>query len=251
MEVWRREADRISSPLPACAPSDGQLAAKADSSTRPGVVSTAGIFAPFCTLQTPRPTRATRFVYPTLAVVTGDGRNAYLYDVPNATLTQTINIHPTDSTITEDVRYVEISARHVFICTIMGLRIISRESGKVICTINPNEMPLPDVVSLTWSWLSDTESEKFHSQRVFGVGETKLALLTPPNPFSAVHVSPCGNHFVAVTPTGYVLLVPNFEQAVSAEGDDAKLKGAGYVLKLNTEIVYMAFDGKRIVLATV
>ena len=255
MEVWRREADHISAPLPACAPSDEQLAAKADSSARPGspgaVGTSAGVFAPFCTLQTPRPTRATRFVYPTLAVVTGDGRNAYLYDIPSATLTQTINIYPAESTVTEDVRYVEISARHVFICTVVGLRIISRESGKVICTVNPSEMPLPDMVSLTWSWLAGPEIEKFHSQRVFGVGENKMAILTRPNPFCAVHVSPCGKHFVAVTPTGYVLLVPNFEQAISAEGDHAKLPGAGYVLKLNTGIGYMAFDGKRIVLATV
>ena len=255
MEVWRREADHISSPLPACAPSDEQLATKADSSARPGspgaVGTAAGVFAPFCTLQTPRPTRATRFVYPTLAVVTGDGRNAYLYDVPSATLTQTINIHPAESTISEDVRYVEISARHIFICTIMGLRIISRESGKVICTINSNEMPLPDMVFLTLRRLSGGETKKFHPQRIFGVGTKELARLTPPNPFCAVHVSPCGKHFVAVTPTGYVLLVPNFEQAISAEGDHAELKGAGYALKLTTEIIYMAFDGKRVVLATV
>ena len=112
-------------------------------------------------------------------------------------------------------------------------------------------MPLPDMVSLTWSWFGEPGVEKFHSERVFGVGENKTALLTPPNPFCAVHVSPCGKHFVAVTPTGYVLLVPNFEQAIKAEGDLAKLEGAGYVLKLNMGIVYMAFDGKRIVLATV
>lgn len=78
-----------------------------------------------------------------------------------------------------------------------------------------------------------------------------MAILTPPGPFYAVHVSPCGKHFVAVTQNGYVLLVPNFEQAIRAEGDEAKLEGAGYVLQLNTGIVYMAFDGKRIVLATV
>jgi predicted ATPase len=134
----------------------------------------------------------------------------------------------------------------------VGLRIISRESGKVICTINQTEMPLPDITSLFRPWLYDPVVEEFHSERIFGVGEKiRLALLTPPNPFSAVHVSPCGNHFVAVTPTGYVLLVPNFEQAIRAEGDQAKLKGAGYVLKLNMGIIYMAFDGKRIVLATV
>ncbi len=256
MEVWRREADHIASPLPAYAPSDEQLAAKANSSSRPGspgpVSTAAGVFTPLCTLQTPRTTRATRFVYPTLAVVTGDGRNAYLYDVPNATLIQTINVHPADSTINDDVRYVEISARHVFICTVVGLRIISRESGKVICTINPAEMPVPDMASRTWFWLSEPRIEKFHSQRVF-VGDYEMTILAPPCHFCAVHVSPCGKHFVAVTQNGFVLLVPNFEQAIKAEGDQAKLEGAGYVLKLklNTRIVYMAFDGKRIVLATV
>jgi len=249
MDVWRREADHISSPLPAYVPSGEQLSAKADSSIW-SVNTAAGIFTPFCTFQTPRPTRATRFVYPTLAVVTADGRNAYLYDVPNATLTQTINIHSADSTTTETVRYVEVSARHVFICTPVGLQIISRESGKVVCTINQNTMPLPDMASLPLSWISEPD-EMFHSQCVVSFAENKMVLLAPPAAFHAVHVSPCGKHFVAVTPTGYVLLVPNFEQAIRAEGEQAKLEGAGYVLKLDVGITYMAFDGKRIVLATV
>jgi len=249
MEVWRRERDHIPSPLPAYAPSDEQLSAKAASFARP-VNTAAGIFTPFCTFQTPRPTRVTRFVYPTLAVVTADGRNAYLYDVPNATLTQTINIHLADGITTETVLYVEVSARHVFICTSVGLRIISRASGKVVCTINQNTMPLPDMASLPLSWVSEPD-EMFHSQCVFSVGENRTALLAPPTAFVAVHVSPCGKHFVAVTRTGYVLLVPNFEQAIRAEGEQAKLERAGYVLKLNVRIAYMAFDGKRIVLATV
>lgn len=258
--MWRREADHISSPLPACAPSDEQLATKADAfapSGPPGPVSTAdgtwGVFTPFCTLQTPRPTQATRFVYPTLAVVTGDGRNAYLFDVPTATLTQTINIHPPGSTTTEEVRYVEISARHVFICTSVGLRIISRRTGKVVCIVDPAKMPLPDLASLyASSWPHATAVEMFFSRGICGVGgANKTALRAPRTPFCAVHVSPCGNHFVSVTPTGYVLLVPNFEQAIKAEGDQANLEGGGYVLKLSAGIVYMAFDGKRIVLATV
>ena len=184
--------------------------------------------------------------------MTGDGRNAYLYDVPTATLIQTINVHPADSTVTDKVRYVEIGARHVFICTAVGLRIISRATGKVACTINPAGMPLPDMVSLSSSWVFEPSVGTFHSKRIFGVGgENETALLAPPTPFCAVHVSPCGRHFVAVTPTGYVLLVPNFEEAIRAEGDQAKLEGAGYTLKLNVGIVYMAFDGKRVVLATV
>jgi hypothetical protein len=184
--------------------------------------------------------------------VTGDGRNAYLYDVPNATLSQTINIHPAGSTITDDVCYVEISARHVFICTVVGLRIISRETGKVICTMNSNKMPPPDMVLLPLSWVSEPGSEVFRSRHIFGVGgENKTALFAPPTPFCAVHVSPCGKHFVAVTPAGYILLVPNFEKAIGIGGDQANLEGAGYVLNLNVGIVYMAFDGKRIVLATV
>ena len=258
LEVWRREADHISSPLSAYAPSDEQLAAKTDAFAPPGPPGpantpddTRGVFTPFCTLVTPRPTQATRFVYPTLALVTGDGRNAYLYDVPNATLIQTINIHPPDSTTTEEVRYVEISVRHVFICTVLCLRIISRQTGKVVCTLNPTTMPLPDIISLPLFRVSGSDMDIFHSQRVFGVGENKTTSLAPPTLFSAVHVSPCGKHFVAVTWLGYVLLVPNFEQAVRAEGDQAKLEGAGYVLKLEMGITYMAFDGKRIVLATV
>ena len=112
-------------------------------------------------------------------------------------------------------------------------------------------MPAPDMASLAWSWSSEPHIEKFHSQRVFGVRENKLAILTRPGAFYAVHVSPCGKHFVTVTQNGYVLLVPNFEQAIRGEGDQAKLEGAGYVLMLNTGISYMAFDGERIVLATV
>lgn len=255
IEVWRRESDHISSPLPAYAPSVQQLAAKADAFAPPdpeGPVNapdgTHGVFTPFCDLLTPRPTQATRFVYPTLALVTGDGRNVYLYDVPTATLIQTINIYPADSTVTDKVRYIEISARHVFICTAIGLRIISRGTGKGVCTINPAKMPLPDSVSFSLSSSSKPSAGVFHSKRILG---NKMALLAESTSFCAVHVSPCGKHFVAVTVTGYVLFVPNFEEAIRAEGDQAKLEGAGYVLELNVGIVYMAFDGKRIVLATV
>ena len=110
-------------------------------------------------------------------------------------------------------------------------------------------MPTPDTASLFWEFRIGYDNERFHSERVFGVKESKIRSVS--DPFCAVHASPCGKHFVAVSPSGHVLLVPNFEQAIRAEGDQAKLKGAGYVLALNMVIAYMAFDGKRIVLATV
>jgi len=110
-------------------------------------------------------------------------------------------------------------------------------------------MPPPDRASFFREFRLGYHDGKFHSERVFGVGESEIRFL--PDPFCAVHASPCGKHFVAVSPSGHVLLVPNFEQAIRAEGDQANLKGAGYVLMLNMGITYMAFDGKRIVLATV
>lgn len=62
----------------------------------------------------------------------------------------------------------------------------------------------------------------------------------------AVHVSPDGRDLVVVTWEGWVAYMPDF--AVSEPQHQTR---QGFRLFLNTDLAYMAFDGKRILLATV
>uniref|UniRef100_A0A0W0G1D5 F-box domain-containing protein n=1 Tax=Moniliophthora roreri TaxID=221103 RepID=A0A0W0G1D5_MONRR len=93
----------------------------------------------------PRPTRAFRFVYPTLLV--GGWDEAYCLDVPTRTLAQTISgtqepTVPINSSEDDDenivleplgeINYVEVSAKHVFICGSNTLRIFDRQSGACV-----------------------------------------------------------------------------------------------------------------------
>ncbi|ESK83113.1 hypothetical protein Moror_6045, partial [Moniliophthora roreri MCA 2997] len=104
-----------------------------------------GHFVPHALLQFPRPTRAFRFVYPTLLV--GGWDEAYCLDVPTRTLAQTISgtqepTVPINSSEDDDenivleplgeINYVEVSAKHVFICGSNTLRIFDRQSGACV-----------------------------------------------------------------------------------------------------------------------
>ena len=105
------------------------------------------LFKPHALLQTPEPARAYRFVHPTLLVAAFE--RVYLWDVPSARLIQIIeNIQP----LTEEggppgdnnislgtLNYVELSARHVFLCGGHALRVFERGTGRAVLTLPSNK----------------------------------------------------------------------------------------------------------------
>jgi hypothetical protein len=93
-----------------------------------------GELVPYATLRQLEQTRAYRFVYPTLLLTALSGKKAFLWDIPSASLIQTIDISDRrgSSTIPRQVEvntinYVEQSRRHIFICTDDKLLVFTRE----------------------------------------------------------------------------------------------------------------------------
>ena len=80
-----------------------------------------GHFRPWAKLSFPTFTRAYRLAYPTL--LCAGMERAYLHDVRTGALVQTIDIRP------EDICYVDVSERHVFVCEPEALHVFSRADG--------------------------------------------------------------------------------------------------------------------------
>lgn len=94
-----------------------------------------GHFRPWAVLHMSELTSAFRFVYPILVVAAHD--RAFLWDIPSATLIQTLNDcqSVTSGGFNESlgrIKYVEISERHVFLVGLCFLRVFSRATGKSI-----------------------------------------------------------------------------------------------------------------------
>jgi len=107
----------------------------------PGMASGRGHFKPWAMLRMPTPTRAYRFVYPTLLVASED--EAYIWDIPSATLSQIIHDTRMEGELKE-INYVELSARYVFLCREDVLRIFSRENGCFVIDIPLTTTPTAD-----------------------------------------------------------------------------------------------------------
>jgi hypothetical protein len=171
-----------------------------------------GTFVPYAVLQQPQPTRAYRFVYPTLLLASSDTWLAFLWDVPSCSLTQTINIspsnrldgtHPTqlDPEVEHTfITYVEQSERHIFICTHSKLLIFTRKPVKkgesALVAFFPGDNVELEGNRCSLEWDEEIESEtpsQFGPSDLTTVGRDSLLPLDPENPlFSSWH-----NRFVA------------------------------------------------------
>ena len=80
-----------------------------------------GHFRPWAKLSFPTFTRAYRLAYPTLLCAGMD--RAYLHDVRTGRLVQSIDIRP------EDICYVDVNERYVFVCEPEALHVFSRADG--------------------------------------------------------------------------------------------------------------------------
>lgn len=76
-----------------------------------------GAYLPFGLLQNSTMTSASRFVYPTLAVVSAQEDRAFIWDVPTSTLIRTIDMQSPldDSQPTGRICYIDISTEYLFV----------------------------------------------------------------------------------------------------------------------------------------
>lgn len=138
-EVWRLSAEFDHSQIPSHAAPDSsqRLACVLSDASFP---SNHARFEPWCLISTTQPTFAYRFSYPTLVIMSMD--TAYLWDIPSATLVQTIqdvtelfanNDQDHDDRAT--ISYVDVSERHLFICGWQELRVFNRSDGSLALRI--------------------------------------------------------------------------------------------------------------------
>jgi hypothetical protein len=133
-EVWRLASDWDTEQQPEVSRPDVHQLRISEFAERYGSANGRGHFKPWALLRMPTTTRAYRFVYPTLLVA--GASEAYLWDIPSATLSQTIVETDLEGDQETHIGYVEISDRHVFICAEDVLRIFSREDGRAALDIH-------------------------------------------------------------------------------------------------------------------
>lgn len=95
-----------------------------------------GSFRPWAVLTTPEFNRAFRFVYPTLLVAGSD--KAYLWDVLTCELSKIIPEIQAEAggEPLGAINYVELSAKHVYICGTRQLRVFDRTNGALVYHIS-------------------------------------------------------------------------------------------------------------------
>lgn len=129
-EVWRLASDFTPDEVPPLSPPDYDQMRVAAFAARRHQQTTRGHFRPWALIVFPEVTLAYRFVYPTL-LCAGESR-AFLYDVRTGALVQTIEDIVADD---DDVCYVELSERHVFVCATGEVRVFSRTDGARVLII--------------------------------------------------------------------------------------------------------------------
>jgi hypothetical protein len=254
LEVWRRSTDTdiLADGTPP-APHPTQLGFAA----HPG----RGVYFPYTILRLPEPCCAFRFVFPHLLVAGWDGKKAFIFDVPNATLIQTINI-----TAPGLVKYVEISQNHIFVCRDVSLSVYSRRTGELTLRL-PEDLPTDDTdervlrcslytlgeVDSTTDVDEDQDGTFIRSQKF---EPSSISFSARPFDFTAVHVSPepCPA-FVAGTVEGFLIIV---KAGVLLECDRLKeqadrreaLRKGSSALLIGSPILNLAFDGRRAIFST-
>lgn len=213
-----------------------------------------GRFVPWALLSIPELTRAYRFVYPTLLVAGYD--HAFLYDIPTARLVQTINISGVAAEDFGDLRYVELSNQHVFICFEAAILVFDR---------NRRDQKA-HIINVSWfrsnPLLSIYPGSPRHKQwdpkrrmrrELIGLVPTngRFSFTNQAAEACAVHTSPCGNHLAILLSDNRLVLVEQFRRLFTGE---AKLED------IATDIVfgsiaydsscYLAFHDDKVGVAT-
>ena len=238
-----------------------------------------GLFKPHALLQTPEPTRAYRFVHPTLLVAAFE--RVYLWDVPSACLVQIIeNIQPlTEGGLGDNnislgtLNYVELSERHVFLCGGHALRAFERGTGRAVLTIPSNKFMYgrwgyklksgPRNECMMESVIVEHEMEaimrgpggggqrqyldEFVAGSYFFVPSFNVSLTD-----GLAHVSSCGSLLVGLLSSSRLIVMPHFERAIH----DQLLNIFDWTLDVqlgapHAQSVYLAFEDNRVAVVTV
>ncbi|KAH9915201.1 uncharacterized protein B0H18DRAFT_1042126 [Fomitopsis serialis] len=246
-EVWRL-ADHVDDSVCVSAPDASQINASRIAERAYGR-SGRGCLRPWTVLTTPDVTRFYRVVYPTLLAASQN--TAYLWDLPSATLVQTIHGLQASHAGMEplgEICYVDVNTRHVVLCGENGVRVVGREDNTVVLhlsgqrgfartVLKPEPTLGSDRIPLTMS----LQTEVTRSAGGHRWGQ-----------FRAAHLSGSGRDLACMLADGRLVLIRDFEsiadgnlsvpEAVlevdlthvnSADSDEATYSHGLYVLTLD------------------
>lgn len=229
-----------------------------------------GRFRPWALLVAPESTRAFRFVYPTLVVLSDT--TAYLWDVRTGLISQTIpDIQKNATRTLGSVNYVEVSDRHVFICGTNILRIFSRADGTSVYDISSTQNSYSEMrMELCRTHISQItlgsalvphglkRRDPFREPRgeiwdqfiagTYILHSRVLIFLSSPSP---VHVSRCGSHLVALLKGSILVVLYDFEKVIKGE---VSMREVSLQIQLGPPYWssrYLAFENDRVAVATV
>lgn len=265
-EVWRLSEDYIATDLPHnVAPDDSQEAAWREAEQRFHSTSR-GHFRPWALLTPPEMTRAFRFSYPTLVVMSH--MNAFLWDIPTGSLAQTLhNVQDLHGGVLPlgDVMYVDVSPQHVFVCGLVELRLFNRSDGAVALRIPAGRqvfadtriaLTIPDVLRCYPSWAVGSHPPPPHAFMAGTYIESLHGLRALRS--TAAHVSRDGQDLVALISDNRLLFLKDFERVVRGQISlaEATLEVELISSTLNSGgiadwPVYLAFEHGRVSAVTV
>ncbi|KAF5389649.1 hypothetical protein D9757_004139 [Collybiopsis confluens] len=271
-EVWRLASD-----IPAGSTSSSkskitpeQCNASEGASNRHSATYPKGHFKPWAMLKMPRPTRAFRFVYPTLLVGAWD--HAFLWDIPSIELIQTIasvqqpedpvaqfavvlasapiyGVSPPRLGALENLNYVEVDSTHVFVCGINALRVFSRATGRCILDV-PSARREWGHRKFTLLYESDRYQESVLVNQHTSMEEFSSTSPLPErsvDEFVAVHVSSCGRHLVAMLASSRVVIIKDFEKSPASLFDRMIQIQLGFIFSHSK---YLAIHQDHLAVAT-
>jgi len=239
-----------------------------------------GAYLPFTILENPHPITAFRFVYPYLLLGSPTMKQAFIWDVPQAKLLEIVNIPPPqqysdDEGNIQNINYVDISDKHIFVCWTAGLRVyrwkakgLNQAVGDVVFTYPPMERRdglkfLYKVWDQRPMWDANYCSVSGSVRLLFQPQDAKWTkaeeLKCIP---SAFHVSPDGKDLVVLINKAHLLYVPNFikvphklatkKPTKRYEIERKQLEVPNlFMVESDSNCSYLAFDGKRAVVSAV
>ncbi|KAH9942220.1 uncharacterized protein BXZ73DRAFT_41118 [Epithele typhae] len=257
-EVWRLESIYSEFPPPAYGPPDARQFA-AYRYARQGHPHPSpdrrGHFRPWSFITAPDGAHAYRFVYPDLLIC--GNQVAWIWDV--RTGQRTFELHGVQGEPGQgDINYVELSPRHVFICSTSALRVFSRQTKQCVLVLHSYQMeyanvhmPIPLAPSNQRQGTADEDevvllpAEATLSSEIYSASYAE---------FSALHVSRDGKDVAAQLSDTRILLIRDFERIVRGEIPFriAALECGGVIPTSTDEqfSTYLSFENGRLGFAT-
>ena len=180
-----------------------------------------GQFVPWARLLIPENCRAFKLTRGTL--LASSANNAFLYDVEQAELQDSFEVH-----CRGQLRYVDVNERHVFIVSSLEFNVYDRANGSRVLRIQSGRLP--------WGFYANPENQWRRTEETFNDGELGFRRAAPPNwadredyfhsgvwpvaPHTVailiwltsrqVHVSSCGKHLAIMSQSTRVILIQDF-----------------------------------------